>query len=293
MNRDFVKEFLSYLAVERGLATNTLESYGRDLAKLADFAASCNKSLLSLDRGDILSFTKNLRLAGLDAKTIGRHLAAIRGLYKFLLLDGHMQHDPTANVETPKAWQTLPKFLTKEDVDRLLAQPDNSDTGIRDQAMLQLLYATGMRVSELISVKLADVNLETGLMTCLGKGSKERSIPFGQVAEKALTRYMPIRTKFLGKKSSPFLFLNPQGSQVSRQHFWKTIVEYGEKAGLGHITPHMIRHTFATHLIEHGADLRSVQLMLGHSDVSTTQIYTHVTNERLKRVYEMCHPRAK
>src|SRR5262249_30240735 len=184
-------------------------------------------------------------------------------------------------------------FLTHEEVDKLLAQPDNSDLGIRDRAMLQLLYATGMRVSELIGIKLADINLSTGLLTCLGKGSKERNVPFGREAQEALSRYLPVRAKFLRGKSTSSLFITPQGRSITRQQFWRSIVEYGERSGLGHITPHMLRHTFATHLLEHGADLRSVQIMLGHSDVSTTQIYTHVTNERLRKIYEQCHPRAR
>lgn len=291
--RDFKREFLRYLAVERGLAANTLDAYGRDLERLEAFAVSRGRELLTLERADMLDYVKHLRQEGLEARSISRHIVAARGLYKFLLLDGHIRHDPTVNVEAPKSWQALPKFLTPEEVELLLKQPDQTPEGIRDAAMLQLLYATGLRVSELIGLKLADVNLDTGLLTCLGKGSKERSVPFGRAAEEALRAYLPVRQQVLKGKSSPYLFLSAQGRPISRQQFWKAIVEYGERAGIGHITPHMIRHTFATHLLEHGADLRSVQLMLGHSDVSTTQVYTHVTNERLREVYESCHPRAK
>lgn len=291
--RDYKREFLGYLAVERGLSANTLEAYGRDLERLEAFASSRGRSLLTLERGDMLDYVKHLRQAGLEARSISRHIVAARGLYKFLLLDGHIRHDPTVNVEAPKSWQALPKFLTPDEVELLLRQPDQTPEGVRDRAMLQLLYATGLRVSELIGLKLADVNLDTGLLVCLGKGSKERSVPFGRAAEEALREYLPVRQQVLKGKSSPYLFLSAQGRPISRQQFWKAIVDYGERAGIGHITPHMIRHTFATHLLEHGADLRSVQLMLGHSDVSTTQVYTHVTNERLKEIYENCHPRAK
>lgn len=291
--RDYKREFLGYLAVERGLSANTLEAYGRDLERLEAFASSRGRNLLTLERGDMLDYVKHLRQAGLEARSISQHIVAARGLYKFLLLDGHIRHDPTVNVEAPKSWQALPKFLTPDEVELLLRQPDQTPEGVRDRAMLQLLYATGLRVSELIGLKLADVNLDTGLLVCLGKGSKERSVPFGRAAEEALREYLPVRQQVLKGKSSPYLFLSAQGRPISRQQFWKAIVDYGERAGIGHITPHMIRHTFATHLLEHGADLRSVQLMLGHSDVSTTQVYTHVTNERLKEIYESCHPRAK
>lgn len=293
MVRNFKREFLNYLAVERGLSTNTLESYGRDLDRFEQYIFKREKMLLSVERADLLDYVKDLRVAGLNVKSVSRHLVTVRNFYKYLILDGHIQHDPTINIENPKAWQTLPKFLIKEEVEKLLNQPDESDTGIRDRAMLQLLYATGIRVTELVTLKLADVNLETGLLTCLGKGSKERSVPFGKVAEACLRDYLPIRAKFTKAAPSPYLFVTPKGKPLTRQQFWKAIVEYGEKAGLGHITPHMLRHTFATHLLEHGADLRSVQIMLGHSDVSTTEIYTHVTNDKLKEIYDKFHPRAR
>jgi len=293
MARDLAKEYLTYMAVERGLAASTLESYQRDLERLVQFAARREKSLSSLERSDLFEYVRELRTAGLDPKTVAKHLVTARGFYKFLILDGHIRHDPTINIETPRAWQTLPKFLTHYEVEKLLEQPPDTELGLRDRAMLHLLYATGTRVSELIGLKLSDVNLDGGILTCLGKGSKERNVPFGRSAQEALIRYMPVRTRLLQGKNSNYLFIMPQGRPITRQQFWRSIVEYGEKAGLGHITPHMLRHTFATHLLEHGADLRSVQIMLGHSDVSTTQIYTHVTNERLRKIYEQCHPRAR
>lgn len=293
MARDHIAEFLTYLTVERGLAANTLESYKRDLERLSAFAGGREKSLFTLDRADMIGFVHALRASGLDPKTVARYLVTARNFYKYLLLDGHIKHDPTVNIETPKSWQSLPKFLTSEEVEMLLEQPPDSDQGTRDRAMLQLLYATGMRVSELIGVKLTDVNLDAGLLTCLGKGSKERNIPFGRSAQEAIVKYLPIRSRHLKGKSSALLFITHLGKPITRQQFWRTVVEYGDKAGLGRITPHLLRHTFATHLLEHGADLRSVQIMLGHSDVSTTQIYTHVTNERLRKIYEQCHPRAR
>ncbi|MCS6885597.1 MAG: site-specific tyrosine recombinase XerD [Acidobacteriota bacterium] len=292
--RDFKKEYIAYLAAERGLSTNTLEAYCRDVDGLSRYATERGKCLLTLERADVAEYLKHLRQRGLGANTVMRHIASIRGLYKFLLLDGHIKADPTVDLKAPRGRQILPKFLTLEEIELLLAQPDRStDEGIRDLAMLQLLYATGLRVSELVMLKLKDINLETGLLNCFGKGSKERSVPFGKAAEKALRDYLPVRQRLLSNKASTYLFVGANGKKLSRQQFWKAIAEYGYKAGIGHITPHMIRHTFATHLLEHGADLRSVQIMLGHSDISTTQVYTHVTNERLREVYERCHPRAK
>jgi integrase/recombinase XerD len=209
------------------------------------------------------------------------------------LLDGHLKRDPSANLESPKSWQSLPKFLISEEVEKLLASPDISTiTGVRDKAMLEVLYATGVRVSELVTLKLSDVNADLGLLVTLGKGSKERTVPMGQSAVRWVRRYLSVRPKLLGGKESPLLFLTSKGHQISRQAFWKLIVNYGENAGIGHITPHLLRHSFATHLLENGADLRSVQMMLGHSDISTTQIYTHITNERLREIYRKFHPRA-
>ena len=204
-----------------------------------------------------------------------------------------MKYDPTVNVESPKAWQTLPKFLTAEEIERLMEEPDvTTDEGLRDRAMTELLYASGLRVSEMVSLTLADVNLEAGLVTCLGKGSKERQVPIGRSAIEWVRRWLPARRRILGDRPVDLLFVTAKGGPVTRQLYWRRLVAHGERAGLGRITPHMLRHTFATHLLEHGADLRSVQMMLGHSDVSTTQIYTHVTNERLRETLQRFHPRA-
>jgi integrase/recombinase XerD len=285
--------FLSYLRVEKGLSQNTLIAYENDLEKLSRFARERDKDLLSLERDDVKDFIKHLHESGLEAKSIGRTLVTVRNLYKFLLLDGFLKRDPSVNIETPKSWQSLPKFLIREEVESLLESPDTStENGLRDKAMLEVLYATGVRVSELVALKINDLNLDLGLLTTLGKGSKERTIPVGKSAIAWIKKYLPVRHKILGNHASPYLFITAKRQAVTRQGFWKIIVEYGEKAKIGHITPHLLRHSFATHLLENGADLRSVQMMLGHSDISTTQIYTHVTNERLKEIYKKFHPRA-
>jgi integrase/recombinase XerD len=293
MGRDIPTLFLNYLRVERGLSQNSLIAYKNDLDKLLQFASSLGKDLLSLERDDLTSFIQHLYKLGLEPKSVGRTLVTVRNLYKFLLLDGYVKRDPSANLETPKSWQSLPKFLLSEEVDRLLDSPDlSTNEGLRDKAMLEVLYATGLRVSELVSLKLSDLNLDLGFVVTLGKGSKERSVPMGQSAVNWTKKYLAVRSKLLAGKSSNLLFVTARGQGVTRQGFWKTIVAYGEKARIGHITPHLLRHSFATHLLENGADLRSVQMMLGHSDISTTQIYTHITNERLREIYKKFHPRA-
>ncbi len=293
MARDLVAEFLAYLRVERGLAANTLEAYGRDLAKLAQFATGRQKDISTLERADVAAFVESLFGAGLDARSVERALVAIRNFYKFLVLDGHRRTDPTVTLAQPKSWQTLPKFLTPEEMEKLLQQPDiTTEVGARDRAVLELLYATGLRVSELCSLKIGDVNRDVGYLVCLGKGSKERQVPIGRSALTAVTRYLQFRAARRDDQSNRYLFVTARGRPLTRQACWKMVSEYGKQAGLGVVTPHMIRHTFATHLLEHGADLRSVQLLLGHADLATTQIYTHVTSERLRETYRKFHPRS-
>jgi integrase/recombinase XerD len=220
-------------------------------------------------------------------------MSSIRGFFKFALTEKLMKRDPTAYMSARKAWQTLPRFLAQDEVDKLLEQPDLADDrGVRDRAMLELLYATGLRVSELVSLRIADVDLETGVLNCFGKGSKQRRIPMGKSSIHYLKNYFSARRRLLNGNHSELLFAEENGNPISRQKFWKIITSYGESAGLGHVTPHMLRHSFATALIENGADLRSVQMMLGHSDINTTQIYTHVTNDRLKSAYKKFHPRS-
>ena len=293
MVKDVQNRFFNYLRVERGLSANTLLAYSTDLEKLAAFAQQSGKDLLSLERDDLIRFIQHLHEQGLEARSIARALVTVRSFFKYLVLDGHLKRDPSTNLESPKSWQSLPKFLIAEEVERLLDAPDtSSDAGIRDKAMLEVLYATGLRVSELVAIKLDDLNLDLGFLTTLGKGSKERTVPLGQSAIGWVRRYLAVRARWLQEKTTPLLFLNKTNSPVSRQAFWKLIGVYGNRAKIGHITPHLLRHSFATHLLENGADLRSVQLMLGHADISTTQIYTHITNERLKQIYKKFHPRA-
>jgi integrase/recombinase XerD len=287
------EQFLSYLRVERGLSPNTLAAYRTDLAKLSAFAKTCGKDCLALQPNDLASFLRALHKRGLDPKSIARTLVAVRGLFKFLIQDGHLKVDPTFNLEAPRSWQSLPRFLASDEVAMLLNAPDvSTDLGLRDKAMLEVLYATGLRVTELVSLAASNLNLDLGFLTVLGKGGKERAVPLGTSAVEWTRKYIAIRPRFAHAKTSEALFINESGHPLSRQAFWRLIVLYGERAGIGHITPHLLRHSFATHLLENGADLRSVQMMLGHSDVSTTQIYTHITNERLREIYQKFHPRA-
>jgi integrase/recombinase XerD len=294
MGRLLEEEFLNYLSVERGLSINTLAAYRNDLKKLAEFSSKRGTVLVSLQPDDLAAFVRSLHDSGLNAKSIARALVAVRGLFKFLLRDGHLKVDPSMNLESPKSWQSLPHFLTAEEVERLLNAPDTSTPlGLRDKAMLEVLYATGLRVSELVGLQSNNVNLDLGFVTVIGKGRKERAVPLGSIAVEWTRRYHSVRAKAFGTlRTTPALFINERGQSMTRQAFWKMIVLYGEKAGIGHITPHVLRHSFATHLLENGADLRSVQMMLGHSDISTTQIYTHITNERLREIYQRFHPRA-
>lgn len=294
MSMQLEERFLSYLRVERGLSANTLIAYRADLAKLSAFAATSSKSLTALQHDDLAAFLRKLHQSGLDAKSIARALVTIRGFFKFLLQDGLLKSDPSANLESPKSWQSLPRFLSSDEVVRLLDAPDiSTDLGLRDKAMLEVLYATGLRVTELVTLDLANLNLDLGFLTVLGKGGKERAVPLGNSAVDWTRRYLSIRQRLMGRNHTiSSLFVGEGGKALSRQAFWKLIVSYGDRVGIGHITPHLMRHSFATHLLENGADLRSVQMMLGHSDISTTQIYTHITTERLREIYKRFHPRA-
>ncbi len=287
--------FLDFARVEKGLAANSIEGYRRDLAEFSLFLQKLGKSPVAVDRDDIRLFLKGLYDRGLNPRSVARHLVAVRNLFRFLVREGRLANDPTADIEAPKLDQSLPRYLSAEEVERLLALPDvSTPTGLRDKAMLELLYATGMRVSELIHVVAADFDMDLGIIRCLGKGNKERLIPVGKSALRAVESYLlGGRAALAGKRQSPWLFLNCRGGGLSRVGFWKILAAYGLRAGLPNgITPHLVRHSFATHLLERGADLRSIQLMLGHSDISTTQIYTHVLKERLKQVYQSHHPRA-
>ncbi len=290
---EYIRRYLAYLKVEKGLAANSLEAYRNDLSKLSSFANEREKDLLSIERDDLIELLVELKDSNASDATLSRCTSVIKGFFKFLLIEGYLQRDPSSLIETRKSWQTLPRFLGNEEVERLLAQPDtNSDIGKRDKAMLEVLYATGLRVSELISLKLSDLDWDRGVLNCFGKGSKQRRVPIGRSAIDYLKRYFAIRSKLLHGKSSDYLFVELSGAPITRQKFWKLIKGYGQQAKIDYVTPHMMRHSFATVLLRNGADLRSVQMMLGHSDISTTQIYTHVTNENLQNAYKKFHPRS-
>ncbi len=286
--------YLDYLAIEKGLAKNTLASYATDLRRFADHLKEKKITLDAVERIDIVRYFQRLRGAGLSARSVARALAAIRGMFRFLVSERALKHDPTENLENPKLWTTLPKSLQASEVEALLRAPDRSTPeGLRDAAMLELLYATGLRVSELIHVKIEDLVMDAGFLRTFGKGSKERIVPFGDAARDTIVAYMERGRPDLVKKPDPHLFLSRRGRPMSRQSFWMKIVRYARLAGItSHISPHVLRHSFATHLLENGADLRSVQMMLGHSDISTTQIYTHVSRARLRKMYDQFHPRA-
>jgi integrase/recombinase XerD len=293
-NEKLIEDFIRTIRVEKGLSNNTIQSYRSDLNILCEFLSGKKKNLLTTERDDLVDLLMNLKDEGRSDASIARLMSCVRGFFKFALTEKLMKRDPTAYMSTRKAWQTLPRFLTQEEVDKLLEQPDlNDDVGIRDRAMLELLYATGLRVSELVSLIMPDIELEAGSLICFGKGSKQRQIPIGRSSIYFLKNYFTARQRMLREKRSDLLFVEPNGNPISRQKFWKIITRYGETAGLGHVTPHMLRHSFATALIENGADLRSVQMMLGHSNINTTQIYTHVTNDRLKSAYKQFHPRSR
>lgn len=294
--QDTLHDYLHYLSVERGLAQNTLESYGRDLRQyLGYLKEKKNLSLSETTQATVIGYLLQLQARGKAAATLSRSLAAIKSYYHFMARENRIERDPTVNLDAPKQEKRLPRVLSVEDVDHLLEQPDlKNPAGIRDRAMLELLYATGLRVSELVSLKLNDINLETGYLKCFGKGSKERIVPLGSVASKYIKLYQEHARKFLAANPREnTLFLNHHGRGLTRQGFWKIIKKYAEHSQAPlEITPHTLRHSFATHLLENGADLRSVQEMLGHADVSTTQIYTHLTRSKIKEVYEKTHPRA-
>ncbi len=292
MEKNLQVKYATYLAVEKGLAPNTLASYERDLNKY--FYAMREKQPEGITPADVRAFLAGLSDAGLAAPSIARNLAAVRGFHKFLQIDGLAQSDPTVNVETPRGWKRLPKTLSTAEVDALLVQPDQSTLlGLRDKAMLELLYATGLRVSELVGLRLQDVNLERGFLVVMGKGSKERAVPLGETAMDAVRSYLKrARPLLLKSGASESLFLSARRRGITRQMFWERIKLHARAAGIASsISPHTLRHCFATHLLDNGADLRAVQAMLGHSDISTTQIYTHVSRERLRQIHEKHHPR--
>ena len=285
--------YLAYLRDVRRMSPNTVESYARDLAALGAFAEKRKLDPAALERRDLEAFVRTQMASGLSPRSTARAVACVRGFYKFIAVEQRRESSPADDLRAPRAWAALPKFLDLDEVDRLLAQPDASTPrGLRDKALISVLYATGLRVTELISLKQSNLHLHEGYLTCAGKGGKERIVPIGQEATDWVRRYLTEARPRLVGGSSPWLFVNARGGALSRVGFWKLLKEYGLKAGITRgISPHVLRHSFATHLLDRGADLRAIQMMLGHADLSTTQIYTHVLEARLRSVYDRFHPR--
>jgi len=290
--RNLVREFITFIQVEKGLARHTLESYTRDLARLHAWAAKTNKPVSTLTRSDLRKWIASLSRDGLAPTSVARAVSAARGFFKFLMIDGHITHNPAEDLDTPQRFNYLPKFLTEDEINSLLLTPDvSTEEGIRDRAILETMYASGLRVSELVELKQSDVDLLAGLIVCHGKGSKERRVPLGKSAIHWLQQYSAVKAGY-GKQSSPYVFLH-RGKPFTRQLAWSMIKRRAEEAAIKNVSPHTLRHSFATHLLQHGADSRSVQALLGHSDISTTQIYTHITDGHLRSSYNRHHPRAK
>ncbi|MCF6180003.1 MAG: site-specific tyrosine recombinase XerD [Geopsychrobacter sp.] len=291
----YLDVYMNYLVVEKGLAKNTLEAYGRDLRLYLDYLLSRGiTSVVKIGQAEVLDYLATLKEQGLGPRSRARVLSAMRSFHRFLLREKHAGGDPTLLLKSPKTLRALPHFLSQPEVESLLAAPSGTDPlALRDRAMLEVLYATGLRVSELVGLGLADINRDIGCLSAFGKGSKQRLVPLGEVALSALEEYLADgRELFKPKVGCAFLFLNRRGGGLSRQGFWKILRRNAQLAGIDFkIYPHMLRHSFATHLLENGADLRAVQVMLGHADISTTQIYTHVMRERMKQIHQQFHPR--
>jgi len=293
--KDFVDQFIYFMEVERGVSRNTIQAYKRDIEKFTAYIQRSKKDLSDVERDTIVDFMMYLKDQGLSATTIARNLASLKTFWKFLVSDRIVTENVAAVVETPKTWKNIPEVLNREEVEKLLnAPPKRGWMGTRDRAILELMYATGMRVSEISGLKKVNVNLDAGFARCSGKGGKERIVPMGSMAKKSVARYLETaRKKLEGRGRDDHLFLSRIGKRLSRQSIWKMIQKYTAVSGIKkHISPHMLRHSFATHLLEGGAELRGVQEMLGHADISTTQIYTHINKDRLRKVHKQYHPRA-
>jgi integrase/recombinase XerD len=285
--------YLEGLAVERGLSQNTIDAYRNDLTRLGASLAKRGGDLLTADAATLAAHQRDLRKQGLSPRSINRALSALRGFYENLVTTGERKDNPAVNLLPPKLWRPLPKVLSEPEVEALLAAPDtNTPLGLRDRAMLELLYATGLRVSELVGLQLPQLRLDAGFLVAFGKGSKERIVPVGETAEMWVQRYLREVRPQLAQGRHQAVFANHLGDPMSRVGFWKNLKRYGLEAGVRELSPHVLRHSFATHLLEHGADLRAVQTMLGHADISTTQIYTHIHQQRLKTLYDRYHPRS-
>ena len=290
-----IEAYLGHLAVERRVSAHTVDAYRRDLSRLSEAALGLDRQVDLLDRRALEEIVRGLMGEGRSPRSVARAVACYRGFYRFLVVSGRRRDNPADDLRAPRAWKTLPKFLSADEVDRLLQSPDTTQPrGVRDRALIELLYATGLRVSEMVNLRQQDLNLESGFLTCTGKGRKQRLVPVGDEAAAWLTRYLrEARPVLLKKRASARLFVNARGgTALSRVGLWKILKEYGKQVGVrSRLSPHVLRHSFATHLLEHGADLRAIQMMLGHSDLSTTQIYTHVLEARLRSVYDKYHPR--
>ncbi len=293
MNRDLIHEYLSYCRVEKGLASNSIASYEHDLGRLRDWAEKNDLELLSLTRQDLREWLIDLSADTLSENSKRRLISSVRGFYKFLMFDGHVKHNPAEDLVAPQKGVYLPRFLNRSEIETLLAVPDTStEVGLRDRAILELMYASGLRVSEAANLSLGDIDLDAGILTTTGKGKKTRRVPVGSSAVEWLKSYLALRRK---KENIEIdnLFVTSTGLPVNRQLIYLAITQYAHKCGLEGVSPHTLRHSFATHLVQNNADIRSVQQMLGHADISTTQIYTHMTSAQLKRNYDRFHPRSK
>jgi len=292
----FASRFLNYLEIERGLTQNTIISYKQELEKFFTFLDKKNIDVINADENTILDFVKNESRKGNSQSTQSHIISVLKSFYKFLVLEEKIEANPVSQIAYPKKWKTLPKYLTIDEVSKLLELPDTSTKlGLRDKAILELMYATGLRISEVINLKLESIYFEESFLRILGKGNKERIVPFGKIAAQYLKEYLKkSRIELLKGKTCDFVFLNRSGKKLTRQGVWKVIKAYGKKVGIGNkLTPHVLRHSFATHLVEKGADLRSIQMMLGHSNITTTEIYTYIARDRVKKIYDQFHPRSK
>lgn len=293
MSRDLVREYILYIKVEKGLAKNSIEAYGRDLAKLSAWAEKNGLEIAALSQADLREWLTDLLRTELSSNSKRRFMSALRGFYKFLVFEGHIKKSPAENLLTPKKTEYLPNFLNREQIESLLDAPDvSTESGLRERAIMELMYACGLRVSEVVNLQLRNIDVDAGILTCTGKGSKTRRIPIGSSAVEWMKGYLAARRK-MDNVEAGNLFVNSAGRPLNRQMIHKFIKAYAEECGIPNVSPHTIRHSFATHLVQNRADIRSVQEMLGHADISTTQLYTHITSPHLKRSYEKFHPRAK
>jgi integrase/recombinase XerD len=288
---EVINRFLHYLMVEKGLSSNTIDAYRNDLRKFREYLSRSGKNIPEFTKTDVISYLNHLRDSGNQTPTIARNMSSLRGLCTFLIAEGILDEDPLENLGTPKGWKYLPQIMGLEDVFTLLEKPKGEKFSMRDRAMLELIYSSGLRVSEIINLGMADINFEAGFLTIMGKGSKERIVPVNERAMESIKKYIrELRPRLLKKKTSPYVFLAKGGNALTRQRLWQLIKFYAQGIS-SHISPHTLRHCFASHLLDGGADLRALQKMLGHADISTTQIYTKVTPERLKKVHKQFHPR--